>query len=334
MPTPPTATPRARRAGSLVIALLLAAALPGAAAPVAAQRPSQGAASCVGGPLGCQQADVAITLAPGPALALDRVRLTTTTGGWLFSAAQPGTAEDAFGPNFFAPTVADAGQTLVADFAPGFQAVLDPTATLRTQFDHAPDAFPDASSLGFTYVGSVGGRATIAGEGGAARRSRLTAACVGGALGCEQVDFTFTLLGAARAATLDFFRLWLPTGSGWTFAAAQPGTARDALGPNLFTPLVTDAGLTLAGAFAPDFEALVDPTLVVRAQFEPNAFVDAASLAAVYELGVGDVTQFAGLVVQPIVIPEPTTLGTVAAGLLALAGVARARRRGRVRADG
>ena len=170
---------------------------------------------------------------------LDFFRVSLLDDGWAFTDGQPGEAEDALGPNVFAPSVSDGGRALDGAFDAGFEALLDPTLRLRAQVDAPP--VDDAASLQFLYLAGAGGRPTIAGTTGAPR-SALHVRCVGGAIGCAEVDFTFTLLG--RPAGADHFRLWLPDAGPWRFAGVQSGEAEDVLGPNVFAAAVTDGGLT------------------------------------------------------------------------------------------
>ena len=308
-----------------MIAASLAASAAALARPAHAQLPSHASAACVGGALGCTQVDFALTLDAGAPASLDFFRLRLFGDGWAFAAGQAGEAEDALGPTFFAPAVSPSGLALEGTFDPGFEPLLDPTLRVRAEMDAAPGA--DASSLQFLYLAGTDGRPTIAGM-RAGFGAALSVACVGGAIGCAEADFTFTLRGLTSVA--DYFRLWLPDGGPWRFLDGQAGEAEDALGLNFFAPEVTDGGLTLGGTFAPGFEAALEPTLRIRAQLDPGAAPAAlAPPAVVFELGYLDRPRFAGVSgVAVSAVPEPSTLALLGAGLLLLplARAARARR--------
>lgn len=303
-------------------AALLLAASAAMATSAAAQRASQLDARCVGGALGCGQLDLRLGMADGDPATLDWFAIHLLDDGWTFADGQPGEAEDALGPNFFAPHVAPGGGTLAGTFDPGFEALLDPTLRLRAQMadQRAPDALP-----GFAWVAGVGGRATAAGTTGP-RRSLLDVRCVDAA-SCDEVDLTVTLVGGL-AATLDHFRVWLPEGSGWRFADGQSGEAEDALGLNFFAPEVLDGGLTLAGTFDAGFEAEVAPTLRLRAQLAAGSVAaGAAPPTLVYELGAGGRVLLAGRSGAAVTaVPEPSAAALVAAGLAGITATAARRR--------
>jgi hypothetical protein len=161
------------------------------------------------------------------------------------------------------------------------------------------------------------------------------AECItGSAIGCQQVDFFFTLLSGS-STNIDGFTISL-LGSGWFFSALQGGEAADANGDNFFVGAVSEGGLKLTGTFFPGFEALLDPaldpTLRLRGEFdhEPDAFGSTASLAYSYSLTSGGEIVATGEVGPTDVVPEPVSMVLLGTGL---AGVAAARRRRRTAVD-
>jgi hypothetical protein len=158
-----------------------------------------------------------------------------------------------------------------------------------------------------------------------AQASTMTSQCVGGFIGCSQVNFTFAV-PAGSSTELDFFRLTI-TGGTWRFTTSQAGSTFDAFGTNLFTSAVTGAGTVLTGTFALA-PAEVDPFVRVLAQFQPNGNTNTSSLFYSYEAGSGGQTVYRGIGVAAVTAtPEPSAMLLVASGLMGLGGVVS--RRGR-----
>jgi hypothetical protein len=153
--------------------------------------------------------------------------------------------------------------------------------------------------------------------------STLTAACVGGAIGCSQADFFLTLDGPGASTALDFLRLTL-TGPGWLFSDPNLSEAEVATGLTLVDPMVSDLGLTFMAGFP--FGAMVDPWLRVRTEFDEHG-ADLSGLRLDYVGGAGGAVLVRGSLSPASVTPEPVSLVLLATGLLGVGLVGRRSRR-------
>jgi hypothetical protein len=118
-------------------------------------------AECVGGSIGCNQINFTLTAMGSLPATVDFFRIAITGGDFRFTPAQPGTATDDLGDNFFVPTVSSGGMLLSGVFEPGFEAVLNPFLRILAQFQ--PNAHTDAASLSYTYEAGVDGQVTFRG---------------------------------------------------------------------------------------------------------------------------------------------------------------------------
>ncbi len=182
-----------------------------------------------------------------------------------------------------------------------------------------------AGAAALATLGALGAAPASAQEPASAQAigSSLTFHCVGGAIGCQQVDFFLDLLPASETAWLDFLRITIAPSSIWRFADPNIGEAEDAGGLNFVDPVVGPMGRELVAHFP--FGAELGPRLRLRAEF-----------ARWDDGGAGlDFTYAGGSAASPTLVsgsaaatvPEPATLLLVASGLAGVARIARRARR-------
>ena len=151
--------------------------------------------------------------------------------------------------------------------------------------------------------------------------STMYAQCVGGDIGCSQVDFFLQLVSSDESVWLDGLELALLS-PGWTLADLQPGEAEDAEGANFYDGIVALDGRSVDMMFP--FGAHVSPWLRVRTEFATHGD-DATDLYFRYRGYTFD----DDMVVSGTVTPEPSTFVLFATGAAAAGLVARRRRAAR-----
>lgn len=158
-------------------------------------------------------------------------------------------------------------------------------------------------------------------------------ACVGGTIGCSQIDFFVDFVGLTGPTTIDAFTVALQN-SDYKFASPGITEAEDALGFNFYDPIVSADGSSLMGTF--DFGAYLEPsitsTLRVRSEMlaVPPSTTDASDMGFTYALDAGGRTIASGdyTPAPPVTAtPEPASLILLATGLAALGGIACRRKR-------
>jgi hypothetical protein len=203
---------------------------------------------------------------------------------------------------------------------------------LTTTYDRKKDSMITKPWRGSLAALALAATATLPNSASAQIPSSMTSTCVGGVIGCEQMDFflVFTRDVTTPAPWLNFFTITLNR-PGWLFSDPNIGEAEDGIGFSFFNPVISNGGLTLSGFFDPGFEVLADPQIRVRTQlsaFEPTN----SELGFSYVVGLDRQVIGTGEFVpipppSPTVTPEPATMILLGSGLAGIAAVRRRRSR-------